>query len=292
MSASIAPRAHVRFWGTRGTCPSPGPRTVRYGGNTPCVEVRGGNDELLILDAGSGLRALGAHLVESGHTSPVHLFLTHRHGDHVLGLAHFAPLFDRPQRIHLRCGDGERTPLAAFTHTLLSPPLFPHVDGMSSRLDIDEWHGASEHRAGGVTVQRFTAQHPGEAAIFRLDDAAGPLMAYAPDNELAYHDMRAERVTWRLDLARYLRDVPLLVHDATYRHEELPHHTGWGHSSNLEAVRLALDCGARTLVLFHHHPDRDDQSVEQMLEECRTFVAREGSNLRVLAAWEGLTLAV
>jgi ribonuclease BN (tRNA processing enzyme) len=256
------------------------------------VEVRGGDGELVILDAGSGIRALGTHLVESGHVLPVHLFLTHRHSDHVLGLAHFGPLFEQKQRIHLCCGDGESASLTAFTHSLLTPPMFPYVDGMTSRLEITEWGSSADHRAGGLTIQRFTAQHPGEAAIFRLDDESGPLIAYAPDNELAYHDTRGERMAWRLDLARFLREVPVLVHDATYRHDELPRHAGWGHSSNLEAVRLALDCGARTLVLFHHHPDRDDDSVEQMLDECRTFVAREGSPLRVLAAWEGLALSV
>ncbi len=292
MPVSVPPRARIRFWGTRGTCPSPGPRTVRYGGNTPCVEVRGADEALIILDAGSGIRALGADLVESGDTTSVHVFLTHRHSDHVLGLAHFAPLFERRQLIHLYCGDSERASLSAFAHTLLTPPMFPDVDGMTSRLEIAEWNDGAEQRAGGLAVQRFTAQHPGEAAIFRLADDAGPLIAYAPDNELAYHDTRGERMAWRLELARFLRDVPLLVHDATYRHEELPRHAGWGHSSNLEAARLALDCGARTLVLFHHHPDRDDESVERMLDECRAFVAHEGANLRVLAAWEGLALSV
>ncbi|MFN8885209.1 MAG: MBL fold metallo-hydrolase, partial [Gemmatimonas sp.] len=99
MAASVPPRARIRFWGTRGTCPSPGPRTVRYGGNTPCIEVRGADEALIILDAGTGIRALGVHIVESGHRAPIHLFLTHRLRVHVLGLAHFAPLFDRTQGI-------------------------------------------------------------------------------------------------------------------------------------------------------------------------------------------------
>jgi ribonuclease BN (tRNA processing enzyme) len=256
------------------------------------VEVRDGDGTLIILDAGSGIRALGAHLVHHANTLPVHLFLTHRHSDHVLGLAHFAPLFEPKQRIHLCCGDGESASLTAFTHMLLTPPMFPYVEGLTSRLEIAEWDGSAEQRAGALVVQRFTARHPGDAAIFRLDDVDGPLIAYAPDNELAYHDTRRERLAWRHELVRFLHAVPLLVHDATYRHDELPRHAGWGHSSNLEAVQLALDCGARTVVLFHHHPDRDDDSVEQMLDECRSLVAREGAALEVLAASEGLALTV
>lgn len=292
MPASVPPRARIRFWGTRGTCPSPGPRTVRYGGNTPCVEVRANDGEIVILDAGSGIRALGAHLVASGHNTPLHLFLTHRHSDHVLGLAHFAPLFAPGQRISICCGDGEATSLQAFTTSILTPPMFPYVEGVSTRLEIAEWNDCDTPSAGGMAVHRFVARHPGEAAVFRLDSETGPLVAYAPDNELAYHDRSAAVVQWRRNLADFARDVPILVHDATYEQDEVARHVGWGHSSNIEATRFAIECGARMLVLFHHHPDRDDEAVERMLEECRAFAEREGGDLRLLAAWEGLSLGV
>lgn len=292
MTASVPPRARVRFWGTRGTCPSPGPRTVRYGGNTPCVEVRVANAPLLILDAGSGLRGLGTQLMQQGHDTPLHMFLTHRHSDHVLGLAHFAPLFSSARRLSICCGDGERVSLHPFIESLLSPPLFPYVDGMTSRLDLFEWQGAEPRMVGGTTISRYTARHPGEAAVFRVDDAHGPLVAYAPDNELAYHDQSAALHAWRAGLVAFLRDVPILVHDATFRREELPQHVGWGHSSADEATQLAMECGARTLVLFHHHPDRDDDAIERMVDESRAMAIAAGVNLRVLAAWEGLTLAV
>jgi ribonuclease BN (tRNA processing enzyme) len=256
------------------------------------VEVRGPDNAVIILDAGSGIRALGAHLQSSGHTDPIQLLLSHRHSDHVLGLAHFAPLFAHGNRIHVRCGDGEAESLAAFTRAMLTPPLFPAVDGLSSRLDFSEWDDHAAPLAGGLDVKRFTARHPGEAAIFRFDDANGPLLAYAPDNELAYHDTSATVSAWRAGLQQFLRGVPVLIHDATYRQHELPQHAGWGHSSHLEATRLALECGARTLVLFHHHPDRDDDSVEQMVDECRALANRSGAPLRLLAAWEGLVLSV
>ena len=289
-------RSRIRFWGTRGTCPAPGPRTVRYGGNTPCVEVRvphdGHDDSILILDAGSGIRGLGLHLLETADASPLHLFLTHRHSDHVLGLAHFAPLFTRTCQISVCCGDGEATSLEAFITSLLTPPMFPSVDGLQTRLALCEWEQCTSRRAGSAEVHRFTARHPGDAAIFRVDDADGPLIAYAPDNELAYHDASAGMATWRARLAEFLRDIPILVHDATYRHEELPYHVGWGHSSALEATRLAIECGTGMLVLFHHHPDRDDETVERMVEECRDYAVRAGSGLRVLAAWEGLALTI
>ncbi len=264
---------------------------MRYGGNTPCVEVRARDGDIVILDAGSGIRALGAHLVSTAHEGPLHLFLTHRHSDHVLGLAHFAPLFTDGQRISVCCGDGEATSLQAFTTSILTPPMFPYVDGVSTRLDIAEWDACEAHSAGGMAVHRHVARHPGEAAVFRLDDEQGPLVGYAPDNELSYHRETDAVLAWRRDLARFLHRVPILVHDATYEESEVSRHIGWGHSSNIEATRFALECEARTLVLFHHHPDRDDDAVERMLDECRTFVEREGGSLRLLAAWEGLSLA-
>lgn len=292
MPSGVPPRFRIRFWGTRGTCPSPGPRTVRYGGNTPCVELRAADDGLLILDAGTGIRALGAQLMSDGDDRTAHIFLSHRHSDHVLGLSHFAPLITQTRAIEICCGDGETASLQPFVDALLSPPMFPYVDGIRSRLDVCDWDLSSAREVGTSHVHRFAARHPGEAAVLRIDDAHGPAVAYAPDNELAYADESEAAEAWRVKLTAFLRDVPVLVHDATYLDSELLKHVGWGHSSSLEATRLAIDCGAGMLVLFHHHPDRDDDTVERMVEESRAMATAAGSALRVLAAWEGLAVTV
>jgi ribonuclease BN (tRNA processing enzyme) len=265
---------------------------VRYGGNTPCLDVRVGDGPPIILDAGSGIRRLGRLLAESEDTAPLHLFLTHRHSDHVLGLAHFAPLFMSSREITVCCGDGEGTSLHAFISSLLTPPMFPYVAGITTRLALCEWEQCAGRTLGTARVQRFTARHPGEAAIFRIDDERGATMAFAPDNELSYHDDSAAVTAWRRALVRFLHGVPVLVHDATYRYDELPRFVGWGHSSADEATRLAMECEAGMLVLFHHHPDRDDDALDRMLDEAREQVARAGSPLQVLAAWEGLELRV
>lgn len=288
-----APRVRIRFWGARGTCPSPGPRTVRYGGNTPCVEVRSAHGPALILDAGSGIRLLGQHLMQTpDEQTPLHLFLTHRHMDHVLGLVHFAPLFTTARSIRVCCGDGEAVSLPSFIYALLGPPMFPHVEGLGRELELCEWPAGEPQRVEPFVVHRFTARHPGDAALFRVDDAAGPLVAYAPDNELAYADTGEALIAWRARLVQFLRGVPVLIHDATYLSSELLQHVGWGHSSSEEAVRLAMECEAGTLVLFHHHPDRDDEAIERMLDAAREQVVQAGATVRVLAAWEGLGMSV
>ncbi len=292
MPSAVGSRFQIRFWGTRGSCPSPGPHTVRFGGNTPCVELRAADDSLLILDAGTGIRALGSQLMRDGDDRTAHIFLSHRHSDHVLGLSHFAPLLTQQRDVKLCCGDGSNASLHAFVDGLLSPPMFPYVDGINRRLRVSDWEQATARQVGTSHVHRFAARHPGEAAVMRIDDAGGPAVAYAPDNELAYADRSEAAILWRERLTAFLREVPVLVHDATYFDEELTQRAGWGHSSSLEATRLAMACGAGMLVLFHHHPDREDEAVERMVEESRAMVTQAGSALRVLAAWEGLALSV
>lgn len=292
-----APRVRIRFWGTRGTCPSPGPRTVRYGGNTPCVEVRatngGADGPIVVLDAGSGIRLLGQHLMQHGEAQrAIHVFLSHRHMDHVLGLAHFAPLFGRERAIQICCGDSEQESVPEFVASLVAPPMFPHIDGLARAIEICDWPAGNRLDVGALFVTRHPARHPGEAAVFQVHDAHGPILAYAPDNELGYDDADPAVTAWRTSLVQSLRGVPMLVHDATYLPHELPEHRGWGHSSSAEAVRFAVECEAGTLVLFHHHPDRDDEAVERLVEGAREQVARAGGTLRVLAAWEGLGMGV
>jgi ribonuclease BN (tRNA processing enzyme) len=261
------------------------------------VEVRslqGGEESpIVVLDAGSGIRLLGQYLMQHGEAQrPVHVFLSHRHMDHVLGLAHFAPLFGRERAIQICCGDSEHESVPGFVSSLVAPPMFPQVAGLAQAIETCDWPDGNRIDVGALFVSRHPARHPGEAAVFLVHDATGPLVAYAPDNELGYDDPSPAVSAWRSGLAQALHGVPVLVHDATYHADELPERRGWGHSSSAEAVRFAMECEAGTLVLFHHHPDRDDEAVERLVEAAREQVLRAGGTVRVLAAWEGLGMGV
>ncbi|HYW31179.1 MAG TPA: MBL fold metallo-hydrolase [Gemmatimonas sp.] len=289
-------RFTIRCWGARGTCPSPGPETVRYGGNTSCIEVRDPAGALIVLDAGTGIRGLGARMEKERDDSQVHVFLSHRHGDHVIGLPHFAPLLRHDRPVCLHCGNSDAAALEPFLHALLSPPIFPQLAGVTGRLQSCDWLTESAEdgiwhvaHVGSTHVHRLQAHHPGGAAVLRIDDAMGHGIAYAPDNELAYHDTRASTVAWRAALANSIRGIPVLIHDAMYSADELPNHVGWGHSSADEATRFALDAGVGTLVLFHHHPDRSDDGVDSLLARCRDIA---GDRLVVLGASEGMELSI
>jgi len=265
---------------------------VRYGGNTSCVEVRTAAGELLVLDAGSGIRALGSAMERAGDESSVHLFLSHRHGDHVLGLPHFAPLLAHGGSVCLHSGNSDAATVRPFLNALLSPPIFPYLDGLTDRLSFCDWteaDGSAFTTVGSARVHRLRANHPGEAAVLRIDDQFGPALAYAPDNELDLRNADERSATWRTSLRRALRDIPVLIHDATYTDVEIAQHSGWGHSSAEEATRFALEAGVGHLVLFHHHPDRTDDQVDDMLDRCRAIA---GEEMDVSAAFEGMELRV
>ncbi len=248
--------------------------------------------ETLVLDAGSGLRALGTRGRSTGGTFEV--LLTHRHLDHLDGLPHFAPLYANDARVRVRCASVGAGDLRASLRTILSPPLFPvSFDQLARTLDVASCDGRpATYLDHQLEVAQTMAQHPGGAGIYRIADASGPLFAYAPDNELAERAGDAQVATWRRELAVFLRDVPVLVHDATYVDDELVQHAGWGHSSAEEATRLALACGAGTLVLHHHHPDRTDDDVARIVERCQAIVDRERSSMKLVAGVEGLTVRV
>lgn len=286
-------RARIRIWGVRGTCPSPGAHTVKYGGNTPCVEVRPASGELIVLDAGTGIRALGESIDGVADRRPVHIFLTHRHGDHVFGLPHFSSLIAGARDVVFACGHTPLSELRAFVGSLLSPPLFPYLSGLTGRLSFIDWDVDGGAAVGAACrVRGLGARHPGGATVIVVEDESGPLLAYAPDNELGMSSTDPTVVTWRDKLTESLRDVPMLIHDATYTDSELLAHVGWGHSSAEEATRFAVACNAGTLLLFHHHPDRSDDDLTGMVTRCREIAQSLSSSLRVDAAAEGVTLEI
>jgi phosphoribosyl 1,2-cyclic phosphodiesterase len=286
----------VRFWGTRGSIPAPGAETVRYGGNTPCVEVRTETGWLIILDAGTGMRALGQSLVEraAGNGISGDIFLTHAHWDHIQGIPFFAPIFQEGNHFNIWGSRALQTSIDRVIRDQMSPVFFPvPFDGLSARIDFFEI--AEERRTGdGYEVTAFAVQHPGGALGYRFStaDSPGSSFVYISDNELGSSDLYPVNDGWRGRLAEFVRGTRVLVHDATYTADEYAQRRGWGHSTYDDAVALALDAEVEELVLFHHKPERSDAEVDRCVAHCRELVAGQGGSLRVIAAAEGMTLTV
>jgi phosphoribosyl 1,2-cyclic phosphodiesterase len=275
----------VKIWGCRGSVPAPGPETVTYGGNTSCIEVMQGDGAALVLDAGTGIRALGLELVRRG-TRQIHLFLTHLHLDHLEGLRFFAPLWDEEVTLEVW---GPRSPVRSLRERILrafSPPLFPlDFRDVPARVVFHDLPG-EPWRAGGVSLHSDLVIHPGPTVGFRLE-TEGSSLAYLPDHEPALAGIEGRSPDW-ISGGGVAGGVDLVLHDAQYLDDEYDAKIGWGHSSVDQAVAFCRAVGARRLVLFHHEPRRSDHALELLEDRARELTGPE--QLPPMLAREGMVI--
>lgn len=267
----------VRFRGVRGSIPSPGIEMARYGGNTSCVELRCG-DDFVILDAGSGIRGLGSELLHEFGSQPIeaNLLISHTHWDHIQGLPFFAPGYSPANRFQIVAahGYGSRVQLALTNQ--MSALNFPvALDQMRGVVAVEEL-AAGTTQLGAFVVRTTELNHPGGCAGFRLE-AGGFSVAYLPDHEPFHGKNDGE-------LLDFIRDLDLLILDTQYTAEEYSRRAGWGHGCLPESVRLALAGDVHRLLLFHHDPTHDDHQIDQMVRTARDLA--KGSTLIVDAAAE------
>ena len=273
-------------WGCRGSLAAPGPDTIASGGNTSCLEIRLADDSLLVLDAGTGIRALGLAL-DGRRQRPLHILLTHLHLDHIEGLGFFAPLWIQEQELHLW---GPPSPAASLERRIaryLSPPLFPvTLDEMPARIHFHDFP-EREFEIGSATIKAVPVIHRGPTVGLRITDDSGSL-AFIPDHEPYLGFAPGEAVpTWTSGYALAYR-VDTLIHDAQYAEDEYPSRRGFGHSSIAHAVAFAQTAEADKLVLFHHDPLHSDSELEQL--EQRACELWERSDLGPTLAREGMQI--
>jgi phosphoribosyl 1,2-cyclic phosphodiesterase len=276
----------ARVWGCRGSLAAPGPDTVRYGGNTSCVEVRLDSGPTLVLDAGTGMRPLGV-AIDHEPVDELHILLTHLHMDHLQGLGFFRPLFRSGADVHVW---GPASPVQSLADRIalyLSPPLFPVRLG-----DIPAqvmFHDAPEEavRIGSATIRAGKVTHQGPTVGYRIEEN-GRALVYLPDHEPSIGVHLADEPSEWISGHDVAHDADVLFHDAQYRDDEYAQHIGWGHSATEHVMGFANKAAAHSLVLFHHDPYHTDDELDALLVDARR--RWDGAHEQVCLAHEGMMI--
>lgn len=296
----------LRFWGTRGSIATPGKETVRYGGNTPCTEVRLSDGELIILDAGTGIRNLGEHLTQQGSPVRAHLLISHPHWDHIQGFPFFRPAFMAGNEFTIIGGENERVSVRSMINDQMNKIYFPlHMNDLQAKLKfqpIDE----GEFSIGTCRVQAILVNHPSFAFGYKLTDKDRTIV-YISDNEP--FDAKVAKAVGNVEdrivkaysssggdpnqrIYDFVRGADLLIHDATYTPEEYADRIGWGHSHYEFTMKVAAEGNVKRLMLFHHDPSHTDADLDAMLVKCREAYRRNGYSFDLQIAVEGLEISI
>jgi len=296
ISATSSP-ARIKFWGTRGSIPVPSPETLRYGGNTTCVELRA-DGEIIVLDAGSGIRPLGVALDREFQTRPIKLSLliTHAHWDHIQGFPFFKPGYDSKNEIRIFGFDGAGATFREIMTEPMRSPFFPiTMRELSARMDINKLN-EMKFSLGKLDIHAAFVNHPGVCAGYRIFTSSGSV-AFLPDHEpyeFFLHAARGKQLSpeetkeiaaeQHVALVQFLRGSDILILDSQYTDQEYKTHIGWGHGSISSAVALATEAEVQTLLLFHHDPSHNDEMVDTMVESARQIAMKSGSHLEIAGA--------
>ena len=279
---AINSNVRIKFWGTRGSIPAPGRETVKYGGNTTCVEIRSGEGTCIIIDAGTGIRSLGKKLLKED-VREIHLLITHTHWDHIQGFPFFGPAYRADTVIKIYGVPPTFEKLGKLLAGQMSFDYFPaEFHKLPATIEF------VEIKKDGFLLKEFfiksiETNHPLVTHAYRFEKGK-KVFVFMTDNELDSQEIA--RVSWD-EHVEFVKGADILVHDAQYTLEDFPRLKGWGHSSWQRTLEFAEEGKVEEVVLFHHDPERKDQEIDSILRKAKRIIQRNGYRLRVSAAREG-----
>ncbi|MDR3625689.1 MAG: MBL fold metallo-hydrolase [Ignavibacteriaceae bacterium] len=285
----------LRFWGTRGSIPVPGKSTLKYGGNTPCVELRTSDNQLIILDAGSGLRELGKSLVQNGGDKSIHIFISHYHWDHIQGIPFFMPLYEKGKDITFYgegCSNKKVKEILGYQMTANYFPI--NLDEAGSKTKFIEIKTDSVYQIGNVKVETRRANHSSPTISYKFTEGNKKIV-YMTDNELHAHDSQDDISGVKIldkykELVEFCSDCDYLIHDSMYDEISVLNKKGWGHTGNITLAYFSILAKVKNLVLFHYNPDYCDEKIDDLLKETLSVLNSENSTINCVASKEGMCI--
>jgi phosphoribosyl 1,2-cyclic phosphodiesterase len=268
----------IRCWGSRGSIPVSGAKYLRYGGDTTCMEIRNDDGDVIIIDAGSGIRRLGNALIDEG-VEHLTLLFTHAHWDHMLGFPFFKPIYNKNTRIELYGCPFAQKRIESLLEAEMAAPFFPISYNSIAATVVS--HGYCDHAftIGGMEVTPILISHPNQGIGYKFSEN-GKSFVFLTDNELAYSH---ENCSTYDEYLEFCRGVDLLIHDAEFTRAEYEETRGWGHSTYEGALRLAMDAEVKSFGLFHHNQERSDAAIDEFVAHCHRLIVDFHSHIECFA---------
>lgn len=278
----------IKIWGCRGSLPTPGMKTVKYGGNSACVEVRLNNGAVIIFDAGSGIRRLGKELIRENDLREIYLYITHPHWDHLMGFPFFLPAYSERFKIHVRGGPNAKRSLKGYLAHQMEAPYFP-VRFQSMKAEFNFNLGEPQIRKIEDTdIVPIRLNHPNGCYGFKIIED-GKSFIFFTDHELGFKHDGGLEIKEYLD---FCKNADLIFHDAQYDDNEYLFAKGWGHSTFRDTNEFCLKAGIKRLGLFHHDPDHDDNQMEDYERYCKEIIRKADGDMECFAVMEGMEVFI
>lgn len=277
----------ITCWGSRGSIPVSGKEYIKYGGDTTCMDIRTDSDDIIIVDAGTGIRRLGNHLIEQGRYR-YNFLLTHGHWDHLMGFPFFKPLFLSRSEIHMHRAPFHKKFMESMFSKVMAPPNFPvRYSDLKAKVVWEEGHPA-EFQIGSATVVPIPISHPNTGKGYKFIEN-GKTFVFITDNELGFVHPGGLPFQEYVD---FCTGADLLIHDGEYTETEYRKLTEWGHSSYTDALKLAFAAGVKRLGLFHLNQERTDNQMDGIVDHCRQIIAEESQTLECFAVGRDMTFTL